>query len=165
MASRRSGGQLDFNDDIKQMKHMAMRYKLLYISLAIYSIMTTLLNYPFQEYMKSKGFSDDRIHTIRLLFYIPWILKPGLAAVGDLIYPFKYRFWGWIVTLVVFNIVLTLLSLVFIDSVVLTVIATTSIIFTLTFFDAIGQGITVLTVDLEQRLKLLRKEISQPFLD
>jgi hypothetical protein len=136
----RNSSRVDGDEDMTETSKLVSSYKVLYMIVGGYAIMTSLLHYPFQKYLKSHGVDEDEISSYRLIFYIPWIIKPIYAILGDLLYPMRYRTKGWIVLLCCTNI-LAALYFIATDNVDSAIYSTVLIINNLVFLESIGQAL------------------------
>jgi len=146
-----NGSLVNGQEDMNYLRKQSAEYRLLYITLGAYAILSSLMSYPSQMWLKSKGMDKDTVKEIRLGFFVPWLLKPFMAALGDLVFMFKYKIRGWVILLGLGNFLATTLAVAFGFDIIPMLIVIFGYLFSMAFLDTIAQGITAMVVELERR--------------
>lgn len=140
-----------------QLSSRLVSYRAMYLATGAYCSCTTLITPLFRQFMKDKNskYTDE----FTLLIQAAWAAKPLFAFLSDWIFPFQYRIKGYIPILAFINALLAIIGAVHVqrletsDGSLLPFQAFTFLIFVnLAFVDSICQGMTTITLRLEQRL-------------
>lgn len=158
LTRKRDNSFLNFRENYSQLNQNIADYRYLYLLLGLMVTISSLLHYPYQVYLKKQNVSEETIINLRFIFYAPWFGKPLFGLLGDLVFPFKMKFRGWIVVILGLNIILLSLSLVFKDHVVFVTVVTGIFICSLVMLDALAQGLTAITVYFDKRKFMLEKD-------
>lgn len=142
---------LDFKADLDLVEEQYKSYKAVYMILGGYSITTSLLNYPFQSYLKQNNYNADDINRWRIILFIPWMIKPLMGLLADVVCPFRYKLRGWIYLCTAINLFFGTLALSNKDNPTLVCVVTAVIVFSNVMLDTVAQGAAIFSVDLDRR--------------
>ena len=142
---------LDFKADLDLVEEQYKSYKAVYMILGGYSITTSLLNYPFQSYLKQNNYNADDINRWRIILFIPWMIKPLMGLLADVVCPFRYKLRGWIYLCTATNLCFGSLALSNRDKPTLVCVVTAVIVFSNVMLETVAQGAAIFSVDLDRR--------------
>lgn len=151
LARQRDDSFLNVRNDYNMLKASISQYNLLYIVLGIAAYSVSLMNYPFQMYLREREVDKDEIDRWRYVFYYCWILKIVGGIYADIFFPFRLKYRGWIITACIINCALIVANLAHFDNTFLTCIVTAVVTWNLVFFDTLAQGIITVVICFDKR--------------
>lgn len=151
LEQRMRGSIVDNKTDLTMVSGQITEYRRLYTALGAYAIVTSLVDYPLQQWLWANGMDKDTVEAVRLLFYLPWMFKLFMAVLGDVVFLFRYKIRGWVYILGTTNATVALLAVIFSLGVWPMIIVVVLLITNMAFLDTIAQGTTAMVVELERR--------------
>lgn len=143
--------------EVEQLSSRLVSYRAMYLATGAYCSCTSLITPLFRQFMKDRDsrYTDE----FTLLIQAAWVAKPLFAFLSDWIFPFNFRIKGYVVVLAIVNAILCIIGAIHVQkitqphqSLVPFQMMTFFIFVNLAFVDSICQGMTTITLRLEQRL-------------
>lgn len=150
-----AGSGLNTDSELVKLSKMIKETQRFYILLSMFTISTSILNYPFQKYLSIRGVAQSEIEQLRGLLFYPWMVKPLFAYFGDAFRPFKYRVKGYVFLLCPLIAGLSAANALFFEQTTFVIASTAVIVVCLVTVDTLAQGLTVMALDFENRYYFL----------
>lgn len=164
--------QESLDEETEELKEQIREYKWTYCCIGLYYGVKSFFYVPIQltldifaETKRGESASTELkwMYYSAFIFSLPWFLKPVFAWIVDRLFPFGYRIKSYCLALAVCNILAAGVFII-LDFGKAIQIVTLVNVFTSVILDTIAQGMTTLTITMEQRVQfksnpgLLRKK-------